>query len=102
MTEGEWFVAGDTPPHPESSVACGAGGEGPESWVPVRMEGSGHGSRNQAAAYTSRKVDPQLDYLSSTGRTAGPGAPRPKCERVNVGVDTYVHWTGTGGWDFPL
>lgn len=77
MTEGEWFVAGDTPPHPESSVACGAGG-GPESRVPARMGGSGHGSRNQAAAYTSRKVDPRLDYLSSTGRTAGPGAPPPQ------------------------
>lgn len=31
MTEGEWFVAGDAPPHPESSVACGAaGGLSPE------------------------------------------------------------------------
>ena len=66
------------------------------------MGRGGHGSRNQAAAYTSRKVDPRLDYLSSTGRTAGSGAPRPECERGNVGVDTHVHWTGTGGWDFPL
>lgn len=100
MTEGEWFMAGDAPPHPESSLACGAeGGLSPDTCSDGR---GGRGSRSQAAAYNSRKADPQLDYLSSTGGTVGPGAPCPECELVNAGVDTYVHWTGTGGWDFPL